>query len=209
MKSTRWVVIDTETDGLYDPIHVVELSAQLMNGWKREGEPFRMLLNHNVPIPSEAVAVHGYTREYLRKHGRDPRCVHEAFREYARDHPLVAHNLSYDWNRCLLPEWARIGVPQIGQRGFCCMMLARRLVPETKNHRLETLKQCFRLSASQSHQALNDVLTVVELFEKVYRQRLEQSGLDTFKSIAAFAKRTPISKCWEHIRKGSLQSGKR
>lgn len=202
MKRTRWVIIDTETDGLFDPIHVVELCGQLMEGWERVGEPFQMFLNHDVPIPAEAVAIHGYTQEYLRIHGREPRLVHEAFRGYARDYPLVAHNLSFDWNRCLEPEWTRLGVPQIGQGGFCCMMLARRLVPEISSYRLDVLKQCFRLTPSQSHQAKNDVMAVVELFERVYRQRLEPAGLDTFESIRAFAKRTPVARCLDLVRCG-------
>lgn len=196
----RWIVIDAETDGLYEPIHVVELSWQLMEGWQPVEEPFRMLLNHDVPIPPEAVAIHGYTQEYLRRNGQDPVHVHTAFREYARDYPLVAHNLSYDWNRCLEPEWARLGVPQVGQRGFCCMMLARRLAPETSSYRLEALKQCFQLTQTQSHQAKNDVLTVVELFQRVYRLRLESAGLNTFNSVSDFAKRTPVAKCLDIIR---------
>ena len=201
-KETRWVVIDTETDGLYEPIHVVELCGQMMEGWQPVGEPFRMLLNHDVPIPPEAVAIHGYTQEYLRKHGQEPVCVYTAFGDYARDYPLVAHNLSYDWNRCLEPEWARLGVPQIGQRGCCCMMLARRLVREATNCRLEALKACFHLTPTRSHQAKNDVLTVVELFQRVYRPRLESAGLETFDSVSAFAKRTPVARCLDIIRGG-------
>ncbi len=192
---TRWVLIDTETDGLYEPIHVVELAAQLMEGWDPIGQPFRMLLNHGVPIPPEAFAIHGYSQEHLRKHGSDPRQVYGAFRDYALDCPLVAHNLSYDWNRCLVPEWTRLGLPQIGQRGFCAMMLARRLVTDTKSYRLDALKHRFQLAQSQSHQALNDVMTTVELFQKVYRPRLEPVGLDTFGQVAAFARRTPVAKC--------------
>jgi len=196
----RWVIVDTETDGLYEPIHVVELSAQVMRGWEPDGEPFRMLLNHNVPIPPEAVAIHGYTRDFLLKNGEEPRQVHSAFRAYAKDYPLVAHNLSYDWNRCLEPEWRRLGIPQIGQRGFCCMMLARRLAPEADNYRLETLKECFQLTPNQGHRAYNDVITLVELFQRVYRLRLEPVGLDTYDAIAAFAKRTPVAKCIDQIR---------
>lgn len=197
---TRWVVIDTETDGLCDPIHVVELCGQLMEGWQPVGRPFRMLLNHNVHIPYDAVAIHGYDRAYLRQHGHDPRKVHTAFREYARDYPLVAHNLSYDWDRCLEPEWARLGLPPAGQRGFCCMMLARRLAPETRSYRLDHLKSLFRLTQSRSHQAQADVFTVVELFQKIYKSRLESAGLDTFDSIRSFAKRTPLAKCHSIIR---------
>ncbi|MSU62491.1 MAG: 3'-5' exonuclease [Pedosphaera sp.] len=195
MKQTRWVIIDTETDGLVAPIHVVELAGQLMEGWETVGGPFQMFLNHDVPIPSDAVAIHGYTQAYLRRHGQDPVRVYEQFRDYARDYPLVAHNLSYDWNRCLEPEWARLGVDRVGRRGFCCMMLARRLAPEARSHRLDALKQRFQLAGSRSHQAKNDVLTTVELFQKVYRPRLESAGIDTFESIAAFAKRTPIARC--------------
>jgi DNA polymerase-3 subunit epsilon len=201
-KGTRWIIIDTETDGLCAPIHVVELCGQMMEGWDPVGEPFRMLLNHNVYIPAEAVAVHGYTREYLRKHGAEPVHVHTAFRAYAQDYPLVAHNLSFDWDRTLEPEWGRLRVPRSGQRGFCCMMLARRLVPEVSSFRLDVLKERFELSRTRSHQALNDVLTVVELFQRVYKARLETAGLDTFESVAAFAKRTPVAKCLDLIRSG-------
>ena len=203
MKGTRWVIIDTETDGLYEPIHVVEVSGQLMDGWDAVGEPFRMLLNHDVPIDPVAVAIHGYTQEYLRKHGEQPEHVYELFREYARDYPLVAHNLSFDWNRCLEPEWARLGVPRIGQRGFCCMMLARRLVTETQSYRLEVLKEFFQLTESRSHRAQNDVLTVVELFQRVYKPRLESAKLDTFDAVAAFTKQTPVAKCRDIILRGA------
>jgi len=166
-----------------------------MEGWQPVGEPFSMLLNHEVFIPEEATAIHGYTEEFLRQNGHNPVSVHEVFREYARDYPIVAHNLSYDWNRCLEPEWARLGIPQIGCRGFCSMMLSRRLVPETNSYRLQVLKELFKLTPTQSHKALNDTLTVVELFQKVYQPRLEAAGLNTFESVFEFAKKTPVAKC--------------
>jgi len=194
------VVIDTETDGLCAPIHVLELCGQLMEGWQPLGQPFRMLLNHNVHIPHDAVAVHGYDRAYLRQHGQDPRLVHNAFRQYAQNHPLVAHNLSYDWDRCLKPEWARLGIPAAGQRGFCSMMLARRLVPEARSYRLDHLKSLFRLTESRSHQAQADVFTVVELFQKIYKSRLESAGLSSFDSVRSFSTRTPLSRCHGIIR---------
>lgn len=200
MKSTRWVIIDTETDGLQDPIHVLELSGQLMEGWEPVGEPFRRLLNHEVSIPYEATAIHGYTRDYLRKHGQNPASVYEDFRSYAQELPLVAHNLSYDWDRCLKPEWTRLGIEPIGRRGFCCLLLARRLAYESNGHRLDTLKECFALTESRSHQALNDVLTVVELFQKIYRPRLESIGHNTFEQVAAFSQSKSIARCRDLIR---------
>src|ERR1039457_6836481 len=115
----EWLIVDTETDGLMDPIHVVEIAAQRMRGWEPVGEKFRVLLNHNVHIPSAAVAIHGYTEEFLRKNGEEPLRAHAMFRDFAGDLPVVAHNLSFDWNRALYPEWGRLGLAPAGRRGFC------------------------------------------------------------------------------------------
>src|SRR5512138_144489 len=82
MKSSEWLIVDTETDGLMDPIHVVEIAAQRMRGWEPVGERFRVLLNHDVPIPSAAVAIHGYTEGFLRQNGEEPLRAHAKFREF-------------------------------------------------------------------------------------------------------------------------------
>jgi len=199
MQGTRWAIIDTETDGLIEPVHVVEISAQLMDGWEPVGEPFRTLLNHNVPIPPEAVAIHGYTQDFLIHNGQSPIEAHKAFRDYVGNAPLVAHNLSFDWNRTLVPEWQRLGLGQIGSRGFCAMMLSRRVAGEAPSHALEALKDFFSLRPSQSHRALNDVIALRELFLRVLRPRLESAGLATFEEVASFAKQTPVAKCRARI----------
>ncbi len=191
----RWIIVDTETDGLWAPIHVVEIAAQLMEDWQPCGEPFQVFLNHDVFIPPETVAIHGYTREFLRKHGRDPVEAHEAFRSYAQGCPIVAHNLSFDWDRVLLPEWERLGIPAIGRRGFCTLLLARRLLFETQSHRLDSLKLQFSLGEERSHRALADVRTVVRLFDRLLRPRLESLHLASFAAWQDFSRSTPISAC--------------
>ena len=70
--NTRWIIVDTETDGLFAPIHIVEIAAQAMVGWEPEGTPFQVFLNHDIRIPYEATAVHGYTRDFLAENGTDP-----------------------------------------------------------------------------------------------------------------------------------------
>ncbi len=197
---TRWVIVDTETDGLYAPIHVVEIAAQMMVGWEPSGEPFRVFLNHGVPIPWPAVAVHGYTREFLASNGLAPREAHALFAEYVQGAPLVCHNLSYDWNRALGPEWQRLGVPPAGCEGFCSMLLARRVIHETSKHKLDILKAHFGLDTGESHHAGVDVETVVQLFTKVMQPRLTSAGLDTFEAVKAFSRRSPVKRCLADIR---------
>lgn len=195
MKNTEWLIVDTETDGLMDPIHVVEIAAQRMKGWEPVGEKFRVLLNHNVPIPQAAVAIHGYTEEFLRKHGEDPLKAHASFRDFAGGLPMVAHNLSFDWNRALGPEWERLGLAPAGQRGFCSLMLSRRVVDETKSYSLDALRRTFGLPGDFAHRAFGDVETMVALFDGVFRPRLEEAGIGTFTGVLEFARKTPVAKC--------------
>lgn len=172
MYDESWIVLDTETSGLSTPVYVVEIAAQKMRGWQREGEPFRVLLNHDVPIEPMAEALHGYSREYLRRHGENPILAHERFRQYCGDHPVVAYNLAYDWNRALSPEFERLGIPPSGTKGFCALTLARRTIKETQDYRLETFKQHFRLSVAQSHRGRNDVEVLARLLQDVIGPRL-------------------------------------
>jgi DNA polymerase III epsilon subunit-like protein len=194
-RGTNWVIIDTETTGIRSPIFAVEIAAQRMCGWQREGAPFRVLLNHDVEIEPQAQAVHGYSRTYLQKHGLPPHEAHARFRDYVGPSPLVAHNLSYDWDRVLYPEYQRLGVPVAGRRGFCAMTLARRVVVETSRHGLDALASQFCPSRAVEHNALPDTLIVVELFEKVYGPRLTDAGITTFEAVAKFSSQTPVIEC--------------
>ncbi|MFN9293084.1 MAG: exonuclease, partial [Planctomyces sp.] len=63
MHDVRWILSDTETNGLAAPIHVVELAAQRMCGWTPQGPSFRRLINPVADIAPGATLVHGYTRE--------------------------------------------------------------------------------------------------------------------------------------------------
>lgn len=203
MRDETWVIVDTETSGLNYPIYAVEIAAQRMKGWQPDGAPFSMLLNHDVPIEPDAQALHGYSREYLRQHGKQPLLVHEAFHEYARTAPIVAYNLSFDFDRVLVRETQRLKTPQTGTRGFCALCLARRLITETPNLRLDTLKQHFSIDDHVSHRAANDVATLARLMRKVYRGRLECAGIVGFDAVTKFTEHTPLKDCRDAVETGS------
>ncbi len=205
MKSTEWLIVDTETDGLMDPIHVVEIAAQRMRGWEPVGEKFRVLLNHNVRIPAAAVAIHGYTEAFLRKNGEAPLAAHNRFRDFAGDLPMVAHNLSFDWNRALHPEWQRLRLAPIGRRGFCSLMLSRRVVDETASYTLDALRMRFGLSGRFAHRAFGDVDTLVTLFDRVFRPRLEAAGIASFDTLSKFACKTPVARCLSLVKSKALR----
>lgn len=188
MNHTPWVLLDTETSGITAPIYAVEIGAQKMRGWLPDGPPFRRLLNHNADIAPAASRVNGYTREILERDGDDPAAVYADFAAYAGALPLVAYNLRFDLDDVLLPEWQRLGLSPIGQRGFCALELARRLLDPVPagNCKLQTLRQYYRLPERGAHTALGDVETVVDLMNTVLRPLGQARGLHTWADVLAF-----------------------
>jgi DNA polymerase III epsilon subunit-like protein len=185
-----WVLIDTETNGISDPIFVVDIAAQRMSGWTPTGAPYQALINQNVDIPPEASRINGYTREILERDGISASAAYQGLRAYAGDLPFVAYNIDFDWDRVLLPEWDRLGIQQIGHKGFCILRLAQRLLDPVPagNCKLQTLRQFYRLPERGAHSALGDVLTVVDLIEKVLRPISDGRGLDSWIRIQSFTK---------------------
>jgi DNA polymerase III epsilon subunit-like protein len=202
MTNTPWLLLDTETTGSTKPIFTVELAAQRMTGWERDGAPFRRLLNHGREIPPEASRVNGYTREILDRDGDPPADVYRAFAEYVGERPLVSYHLEFDWAQVLVPEWERLGIKPIGEPGFCALKLTQRLLDPVPagNCKLQTLRQYYRLPERGAHTAPGDVETVIDLFQKVLRSLAERRGLETWQQIRDFteeewyASRIPFGK---------------
>lgn len=179
MEDIEWVVIDTETSGLASPVHVIEIAAQRMRGWEKIGSGFRYLLNHNVNISPFATAVHGYTKQYISQHGIAPRIAYEQLRLYIEDRSIVSYILPFYFDRVLINEWTRLGIAPIGKRGFCALRLAKALLDPspTGDHKLQTLRQHFRLPERRAHSALGDVETTIDLLQSVLWPIARQRGL--------------------------------
>lgn len=189
MDDTYWVLIDTETTGIKTPIHVVDLGAQLMKGWEPDGEPFQELINTAGYISPEASRIHGYTKEILERDGFPPREVYEEFARYCSGRPLVSYNLEYDYDKVLIPEWARLGISPIGSRGFCALRLAQRLLDPVPagNCKLQTLRQFYKLPERGAHSALGDVQTVIDLFKRVLKPIADRKKLRSWADIVSFS----------------------
>ena len=183
--SERWIIVDTETTGIRNPIYPVEIAAQSMNGWRAAGAPFRVLINFDVPIEPVAEKMHGYSREYLREHGLSPNEALSQFLAYAGAAPVVAYNMSYDWNRVLLPTFERAGCSCCMSPGFCALNLARRVVYGLPDYKLKTVIKSFGLAKEQSHHADDDVRLVVAFLTQHLGPHLQRCGVCGFDHVAA------------------------
>jgi DNA polymerase III epsilon subunit-like protein len=200
LNSDTWTLVDTETDGLWDPIFVIEIAAQRFQGLMPVGAPFRVFINHGIEIPEAATAVHGYTTDFIKANGIDPKEAYAAFREYVGDSYIAAHYLIFDWDRVLVPELTRLRESPIGKRGFCTWFLSRRSLPEFRTHKLDYLRDVFTLNCSGAHTAKGDVEAVTDLLSRVVFPRLSRVGITDIIAIADFSRLTPLSVCRERIR---------
>jgi DNA polymerase-3 subunit epsilon len=190
VKNFDWILIDTQTSGSKRPIHVIELAAQKMQGWERNGDPFRRLMNHKLLIPVEESSMHGYTQSVLERDGDPPDEAYRDFEGYVEGKPIVAYDLAHQWGQVLVPEWERLGIPQIGVPGFCAYLLAQRLLDPVPagSCKLQTLRDYYRLPGHGDCSAMGGVDTVIDLMQQVLRLIAEERSLDDGEALTNYTK---------------------
>lgn len=191
----EWVLIDTETTGLYPPVYTVEVAAQLFRGLVPQGPPFQVIVNPGVPIPSAATAVHGYTDAFVTQNGLRPKEAYERLAAYVNGRKVASHYLPFDWDRVIMPEIVRLGITPFAQRGFCTWALAKRALHEHPTHRLESLRAAYGLAGSRAHTALGDVEATCDLLTRVIFPRMVSAGFPTIQEIAEFSEMRPVVFC--------------
>jgi len=168
------VVFDVETTGI-DPgagDRVVEVAAIKVSKGVVTSE-FRELVNSGVPV-GETVNVHGYTDEFLRRHGKPPEEVFPKFRDFIEEDILVAHNLPFDWS-FVNSELALLGMPPLQNATINTLDLAERLLPHLPNRKLPTVCQHFEIPLDDAHHALPDVNGTWRVLEELSRM-VENAG---------------------------------
>ena len=163
---TEFVAFDLETTGLVARVdRVVEIGAVRFTARGDVVDRFEQLINPGCPMPSAVQAIHGISDADLvsAPFARDvlPRFL--AFLGRSGSTALIAHNASFDAG-FLGRELARAGHRPPDHRIFDTLALARRRLPELRNHRLDTLADHFRLDRGRLHRALGDSLLVKGLW---------------------------------------------
>ena len=148
-------VIDFETTGLSpnDGDRATEIAAVLV----KDGQiidRYQSLMNAGVRIPAFITQLTGITDTMIRQ--APPAAeVMRAVSDFVGDHPLVAHNASFD-SRFWDAELKRIQRRR-PQEFACSMLVARRLFPQAPNHKLGGLVEYAGLPMTgRYHRALAD-----------------------------------------------------
>ena len=147
------VILDVETTGLLPGTRPVEFAALLCNSTgvlKR----FESLINPDMPIPKEVIAIHGITDEMV----KDAPSAGEVLRDFlkwAETDLMAAHNAPYDVG---VISWAAghagIELPPLMVIDTCEIAKAAKL---TKSNKLETLIEFHGIKTEgQPHRAMRD-----------------------------------------------------
>ncbi|MBU0943933.1 MAG: 3'-5' exonuclease [Proteobacteria bacterium] len=149
------IVLDFETTGLSPQYgdRAIEIGAVLIVN-DTITDHFQSLMNPGFRISSFIESYTGISNDMV---AAAPPCevVMEQFADFMGDHPLVAHNASFD-RRFLDSELGVIGRSRKNTMA-CSMLTARRVYPNAPNHQLGTLVHyCGIYTDGTFHRALAD-----------------------------------------------------
>ncbi|MCX8007402.1 MAG: exonuclease domain-containing protein [Coriobacteriia bacterium] len=176
-----FVAVDIETTGPV-PGHdaIIEIGAVRISAGAVTGY-FETLVHPERPIPPSIVALTGITDDMV----RDAPSVREAvaaFRAFAADAVIVAHNHRFDVG-FLDFESERIGWDPLPRPVLDTLMLSRRLHPMEHRHNLRDVSLRYGIDAVPTHRALADASATAEVFRLMVGE-LIAAGITDAASVA-------------------------
>lgn len=194
LEKNNVIVFDVESTGVdTTEDEIIQIAAIRINNKGEAIEVFERFLKNNKSV-KDSEYVHGFSDEYLEKHGNDKIKVLKEFLEFSRGAVIVGHNVQFDIS-ILASELSRNkldGAEFIGV--YDTLDIYRRFYPNMCNHKLETLSKAFNTNHKPSHNAMDDILATGELLVKgIYdkilpttlkRQSLILKHLKSFKEIS-------------------------
>lgn len=161
---TALIFYDTETTGTQiDKDRVIEIAA--FNNVTKQS--FVTYVNPEIPIPEEASKIHGITDSTVASSPKFPEAYRQ-FRDFCgSDSILVAHNNdSFDFP-LLEKECRRHSLDPLNLRTIDSLKWAQKYRPDLPKHNLQYLRQVYGFSENQVHRALDDVITLYNVFSSL------------------------------------------
>ena len=176
---TEYCVLDIETTGLsYRTEKITEFGAiKIKNG--EIIDTFECFVNPEKPIPYEVIKVTHITDDMV----RDAETIEQVlpkFLEFAGDDVLVAHNANFDIG--FIRHFAEEQGYKLNNTYIDTLALARDMFPDYKKHKLGIIAENLGIRVDVAHRALDDVKTLVKVFE-VMIKNLKEKGVTTLNEI--------------------------
>lgn len=191
------VVFDIETTGLQSyNCEIIEIGAvKIING--EVVDSFDTFVSVKEPITAETTELTSITNEDLIGAPSQYEAV-KMFTEFVKDLPLVAHNANFDMGFILkVCKENNIDFPN---PYIDTLSLAKFVVPNLKNYKLDTLTEHFRLGNFHHHRGIDDATITSKLYLKLI-DTIKNEGILTFNGLneAVKGKVDPLKIKTNHI----------
>ncbi len=179
---TEYCVLDIETTGLsFRTEKITELGAiKIKNG--KIIDTFECFVNPEKPIPYEVIKVTHITDDMVRDAEKIEQVLPK-FLEFAGDDVLVAHNANFDIG--FIRHFAELQGLKMDNTYIDTLALARDMFPDYKKYKLGIIADNLGIRVDVAHRALDDVKTLVKVFEVMLRN-LKENGITSINDIDNF-----------------------
>ena len=180
LNTEKFIVLDTETTGTSRSDQVIELAAVKLENYSII-DTFREFIIPTVPISKGAEAVHGISKEFLEKNGKDAKDVFIKFKKFAEDYKIVGHNVDFD--RKKIKYHSILYDINIDLKILFDTLKVSRNFMAMNNHKLADIIDRLNLREGlDSHSAIDDVIATVRyaaVLRNVYKE-MHQPSLSLF-----------------------------
>lgn len=166
ISKTNWVVLDFETTG-FNPTtdEIIEIGAvKICNG--ELVDSFSVLINPGREVSQEITEFTGITNEMLEGQPTIQDMIVPLLKFIGVDSILVAHNAMFDL-RFLQTALRKCGYNPAKIPILDTMNLSRALLPDLKNHKLNTLAKKLDVELVDHHRAVNDAEATAKILLKL------------------------------------------
>lgn len=168
------IVLDTETTGLdYTRERMVEFAAVRLENGKITDE-YQTLINPHQHIRKSSIAIHGITPEMVEDAPSEEEVMPKIL-EFIGDHPIVAHNVIFDYS-FINEAKLRLTGEKFDNPRIDSQMMFKEIAPELESHGLEALTTRFNVELNNHHRAMADAMGLALAYpklKKLYLQRLD------------------------------------
>ncbi len=180
----EFVCFDIETTGLYKKTcKIIEIAAAIL----RNGEiceKFQTYVNPECAIPEKISELTGITNGMVVDSPKIDKALRN-FLEFAGDRPLAAHNAEFDVG-FITEACKELGIEQEFDY-IDSLELSRKLLPDTKNHKLDTVAKALKLPKFEHHRALDDAVTVAFILRALFRELSEVHKISKVSELNGFS----------------------
>ena len=163
-----YVLVDIETTGL-SPIKddIIEIGAiKVQNNEKINS--FSQLIKINRNLPRFITNLTGITDDMLET-GNEPEQVLKEFISFVGKNTIIGHNVNFDLG-FLCNKCKKYLNYDLNNDYIDTLYLARKLVPNTIDHKLGTLARYFHISYAGAHRGLKDVEITYEVYNNLRKR---------------------------------------